>query len=215
MTSDRRRGPRGGISAETILTAAERLLDRDGAKSLSLRRIALEAGVAPNAIYTYVPDMQALRNRLGDRFLGAIDLGPLRGTAEAASLVDFLRGVLEQFRDNPARVSILAGQRVIGPHALALNEALLDFFAAAGLSDARARSATGFLTEWVHGAAQLSVSEAPTPMFLDELAATDMAPYPRTAAMLEAPPSCPVAQDGILAMVAEALLFPEPRGTGG
>lgn len=172
------------MSTERILTAAERVLDEGGLGALTLRRIAAQAGVTPNAIYTYVPDMETLRNRIGDRFLGTLDLTPLDGIPDAASLETFLQGVLSRFRTAPARVEILATQRVIGPHALALNEALLRFFDDAGLSQEAGWSATSFLTEWVHGAAALSASEAASPGFRAELEATDLGRYPRTAAML-------------------------------
>lgn len=189
------------MSAERIVTAAERVLERGGLAALTLRRIAAEADVTPNAVYTYVPDMEALRNRVGDRFLGTIDLAPLRGPADAASLERFLHGVLERFRAAPARVEILASQRVIGPHALALNEALLRFFDDAGLSEERGWSATAFLTEWVHGAAMLSASETPTPRFRAELEATDLTDYPRTAVMLGESPTTDA-----LSLVVHALL---------
>ncbi|MBO0609256.1 TetR/AcrR family transcriptional regulator [Myceligenerans salitolerans] len=189
------------MSAQRIVTAAERVLDQGGLGALTLRRIAAEADVTPNAIYTYIPDMEALRTRIGDRFLGTIDLAPLRGPADAASLERFLHGVLERFRASPERVGILASQRVIGPHALALNEALLRFFDDAGLTEERAWSATAFLTEWVHGAAILSASETPTPRFRAELAATDLTDYPRTAAMLGGSPTTDA-----LGLVVRALL---------
>lgn len=205
MTGQRRRGPRGDVSAERIVTAAERVLDEGGLAALTLRRVAGAADVTPNAIYTYFPDMEALRNCIGDRFLGTIDLAPLDGAPDPASLERFVHGVLERFRAAPARAEILASQRVIGPQALALNEALLRFFDNAGLSRERGWSATAFLTEWVHGAAILSASEAPTPRFRAELEATDLADYPRTAAMLGGPPPT-----GALGLVAHALLGRDP-----
>lgn len=201
MTGQRRRGPRGDVSAALIIEAAERVLDDGGVGRLSLRGIAAAAGITPNAVYTYFPDVEALRNDVGDRFLGTFDLTPLDATPDAESLAAFLRGVLARFRDQPARAEILAAQRVIGPHSLELNEALLRFFDAAGLSEERAWSATGFLTEWVHGAAMLSPSASPSPGFLARFAAIDLDAYPRTAAMLGASP-----QPDDLELVASALL---------
>lgn len=205
MTGQRRRGPRGDVSAARIVAAAERVLDRDGFAALTLRRVAVEAGVTPNAIYTYVPDMETLRNRVGDAFLGTVDLTPLRGDPGSAALLTFVRGVLDTFRSAPARTAILASQRVIGPHSLALNEELLDFFHRAGLSEQRGWSATAFLTEWVHGAAMLSASEAPTAGFRAEAAAIDLSDYPRTAAMLGGSPA-----SDALERVVDALLARDP-----
>lgn len=204
VAGQRRRGPRGDLSAELIVEAAERVLDEGGLDRLSLRRIAAAAGIAPNAVYTYFPDMDGLRNQIGDRFLATLDLSLLDGAADVASLTAFLHAVLLRFRTQPARVQILATQRVIGPHALALNEALLGFFDAAGLCQQRAWTVTSFLTEWLHGAAALAPSQAPTPAFLARLAAIDLDDYPRTAAMLHAPTP---AED--LELIARALLAPE------
>jgi AcrR family transcriptional regulator len=203
MAAQRNRGPRGDLSAGLIVEAAERLLHEQGLRGLSLRRIAAAAGIAPNAIYTYLSGMEEIRNHLGDRFLATLDLTPLEGAPVAGSLSAFLRGVLDRFQASPAGAEVLAGQRIIGPHALALNEALLRFFDAAGLSPERSWAATGFLTEWVHGAAMLTASDAPTPSFTARAEAIDPAAFPLTAAMLGG-----WSQADPLDLISEALLAP-------
>ncbi len=143
------------------------------------------AGVTPNALYTYFSDMGDLRNRLGDDFLATLDLPLLRGGGPEGALRAFLLHALEVFSASPGHVQLLASQRIVGPHSLALNEALLDFFIAdVGHSPERAASITLLLTEWVHGQALLSSADALTTPTHPAWAGIDLGDYPRTAAML-------------------------------
>ena len=179
MHSRRRRGPRGDLSADLLLAAAERVVGVGGLPALSLRAVAQEAGVTATAIYTYFSDMADLRHQLADRFLGRLDLDLLTAPPAAAALRGFLQHVLEVFGQAPGQVQILASQRVVGPHALRLNEALLSFFIdQAGHGPLEAAAATDLVTEWVHGSVLLSTSNLP----LTE--DVSLAGYPRTAAML-------------------------------
>ncbi|MFD2025449.1 TetR/AcrR family transcriptional regulator [Promicromonospora aerolata] len=192
MSQQRRRGPRGDLTRARILEAADQVLRSKGIAGLSLRAVAQEAGVAPNAIYTYVPTMAELRNALGDGFLTRLDLGLLQGDDPRTALGEFLRHLLRTFGDSPRHVELLAGQPVIGPGSLALHEALLTFFAdSLGWDTSRSARATLFLTEWVHGHLLLAASDPAgpdsaeagrTPLTDDELSA-----YPRSAVALSTP----------------------------
>ncbi len=143
------------------------------------------AGVTPNALYTYFSDMGDLRNRLGDDFLATLDLLMLRAGRPERALHTFLLHVLDVFSASPGHVQLLASQRIIGPHSLALNEALLDFFIDdVGHSPEKAASITLLLTEWVHGQVLLSPSDGPTGQAHSALSRIDLSDYPRTAAML-------------------------------
>jgi hypothetical protein len=52
-----RRGPRRALTEDEILDAALGLLDEGGPAAASVRGIAAKVGVAPNAVYTYFPDI--------------------------------------------------------------------------------------------------------------------------------------------------------------
>lgn len=165
--------------------AADTVLRADGLPALSLRAVARAAGVTPTAIYTYFTDMADLRNRLGDDFLGQFDLTLLGTGTPAQALRRFLHQVLETIADSPEHVALLASQRIAGPHALALNEALLDFcIDRVGLSTTEAAAATQLLTEWVHGRFQLASSDSASPSFRTALEREDLTAYPRTQQML-------------------------------
>ena len=142
--------------------------------------MAHEADVTPTAVYTYFADMADLRHRLGDRFLGTLNLELLAAPAGAtAALREFLRHVLDVFGRAPGQVQILASQRILGPHALGLNEALLTFFIdRVGHPPPAAAAATDLVTEWVHGTLLLSTSNVPL------TGDVSLVGYPRTAEML-------------------------------
>jgi AcrR family transcriptional regulator len=201
----RRRGPRGDVSTATLLRAADRVLRDKGTAGLSLRSVAREAGVTPNVLYTYFDDMADIRNRLGDDFLGRLDLALLRTSPPREGLRRFLRHALDLFQASPGHVQLLASQRIAGAYSLALNEALLDFFIdTAGHHPRRAADVTVFLTEWLHGTLLLSPSNPVTESFTTALARVDLTAYPRTAAMLSTPGG-----DAGIDLVLE-MVFPNP-----
>src|SRR5215216_3902704 len=73
--SRRGAGQRAGLSRELVLAAARRIADEEGVDRLTMRRLAAELGVLPNALYTYVPDKEALLDALLDALLGDVDAG--------------------------------------------------------------------------------------------------------------------------------------------
>src|SRR5688500_12386165 len=130
-----RRGPRRALTEDKILDAALTLLDDGGPDAASVRGIAARVGVAPNAVYTYFPDKAAVLKALVERLLGKVDHGvfadreqPWRQRVESLALE--LRALLAA---HPGRVTLLIGGPMDGPHALALNERLLELLGDAGL----------------------------------------------------------------------------------
>jgi AcrR family transcriptional regulator len=53
-------------TASRIAAAARRLLDREGAEAVTMRRVAAAVGVTPMAIYRHYPDRASLLNALAD-----------------------------------------------------------------------------------------------------------------------------------------------------
>lgn len=71
-TEKRRRGrPALGrdtpLELETILDAAQAIIDADGLEALSMRRLATDLGVTPRALYNHVPSKPELLQRLIER----------------------------------------------------------------------------------------------------------------------------------------------------
>jgi TetR/AcrR family transcriptional regulator, tetracycline repressor protein len=195
VTATRRRGPRRALSEDEILDAALALLDEGGPNAASIRGIAAKVGVAPNAVYTYFPDKAAVFKALIERLLGKVDHGvfadreqPWRQRVEALALD--LRTLLTA---HPGRVTVLIGGPMDGPHALALNERLLELLGDAGLNPIESARAAYLLTVYVFGSMALEVSDAETAGPLppeservalrrSALAATPTDQFPRSAA---------------------------------
>src|ERR1044072_7781460 len=137
-TVPRRPGPRRETTENEILDAALALLDQGGAAAVSVRGIAARVGVAPNAVYTYFPDKAGVFKALADRLLGEVDHGvfadreqPWRQRVEPLALE--LRTLLAA---HPGVVALMTAGPMDGPHALALNERLLELLADDGLHTA-------------------------------------------------------------------------------
>jgi len=160
-TGRMRRGPRRALSEEEILDAALGLLDEGGANAASVRGIAARVGVAPNAVYTYFPDKAAVFKALVERLLGEVDHGvfadrrqPWRHRVEALA-----RELRERLTAHPGAVALMIGGPMDGPHALALNERLLELLADAGLTSTEAARASYLLIVYVFGSLALEDAE--------------------------------------------------------
>ena len=56
-----------GTSKDKIAAAARRLLDKEGAEAVTMRRVAGAVGITPMAIYRHFPDRAGLLNAVADR----------------------------------------------------------------------------------------------------------------------------------------------------
>lgn len=65
-----RRGPKPRYSVDEVVAAAIAVADAEGLAAISVRRIAVELGVSPMSIYTYVPSKAELVDLMFDRVLG-------------------------------------------------------------------------------------------------------------------------------------------------
>jgi AcrR family transcriptional regulator len=194
-TQQRRPGRPRVLSEDEILDATLALLDEGGPNAATIRGIAAKVGVAPNAVYTYFPDKAAVIKALIERLLGKVDHGvfadreqPWRQRVEALALE--LRTLLTA---HPGRVTVLIGGPMDGPHALALNERLLELLGDAGLNPTNAAQAAYLLIIYVFGSMALEVADVatagPLPPESERIAqrqsafaATPADQYPRSAA---------------------------------
>jgi AcrR family transcriptional regulator len=161
----RRPGPRRALTEDEILDAATTLLDQGGLDAASVRGIAARVGVAPNAVYTYFPGKAAVFEALVERLLGEVDHDafadrsrPWRDRVEALALE-----LRERLSAHPGAVPLLVGGPLNGPHALAINERLLQLLADAGLNPGDAARAAYLLFAYVVGSIALEVSDARQP----------------------------------------------------
>jgi TetR/AcrR family tetracycline transcriptional repressor len=157
----RRPGPRRALTESEILDAALSLLDDGGPDAASVRGIAARVGVAPNAVYTYFPDKAAVIKALVERLLGEVDHDvfadrerPWRERVEALALE-----LRERLSAHPGAVGLMIGGPMDGPHALTLNERLLQLLVDAGLERTEAARASYLLIAYVFGSVALEVAD--------------------------------------------------------
>ncbi|MGD7705278.1 TetR/AcrR family transcriptional regulator C-terminal domain-containing protein [Microlunatus sp. Y2014] len=182
MAKATRRGPRGDLSLDSVV-AAGRSLALAGATPVTLRAVARQLEVLPNALYTYVSSTEQLRHLVGDALLADLDLTSLTDDSCPACAVAAVTAQVEQlFVDHPGAAALFASGRVIGRHSLALNEGLLACLMRAGLDAADASRAVSLLTTLVHGAATLAGTHDLTPQDRAQLTDVDPTDYPLTAA---------------------------------
>jgi AcrR family transcriptional regulator len=124
-----------------------------------MRRLAARLGVVPGALYHHVRNKQQLHDLLLDDILAEVDVHPdpsLSWTEQLKALAHRLRAVLEQ---HPGVAGILKTRDPLGPHSLALAEALLAPLQAAGFGDRQAGLAFFLLVDYTIG---FAVSSTPT-----------------------------------------------------
>ncbi|MEU4068427.1 TetR/AcrR family transcriptional regulator [Streptomyces wedmorensis] len=109
---------RSRARVEAILTAADRILSREGYEALTMRRIAEESGAPVGSIYQFYPDKGAVVDALGRRYLlafaSAIDeLVERAVSGELTDLVGTMVDVYaELFRSQPGGMALWAGRHL-------------------------------------------------------------------------------------------------------
>lgn len=148
-----RQGVRAPLQREAIVSAALALVDREGLKALSMRRLGAELGVDPMAVYYHLPNKQALLDAIVEAVMASIDLSidrPNRPPEER------ILGAARAYRD-----ALLAHQRALPillahgpatPAALRPVELLVSILRDAGLSPADALAGMNLIAAAVRGA---------------------------------------------------------------
>ncbi|MFW6599117.1 TetR/AcrR family transcriptional regulator C-terminal domain-containing protein [Propionibacteriaceae bacterium Y2011] len=181
MAKATRRGPRGDLSLGAVV-AAGRSLALTSSAPVTLRAVARQLDVLPNALYTYVTSTEQLRHLVGDALLADIDLtGLTQDPCPSCAVAAVVAQVERLFVDHPGVAALFAAGRIIGRHSLALNEGLLGCLTRAGLELAEASRAVSLLTTLLHGTATLAGTDELTDQDRAQLSDIDPADYPLTA----------------------------------
>jgi AcrR family transcriptional regulator len=170
--------PRGTLSREIIARAGLALLDRSGVEEFSLRGVAAEVGVRPNAIYTYFPSRLALESGVVDVVLGEarIELLTDEDVDWAQRIQDYALSLREALLRHPGAAPLLLRAPMDGPQALTIAEALMTAFIDAGLSGPDGARAVYPLLVYIVGSVALEMADtpgahAPLPTEADRIAA--------------------------------------------
>jgi TetR/AcrR family tetracycline transcriptional repressor len=126
-------GQRAGLSRGAVLEAARRVADTEGVDRLTMRRLAAELGVMPNALYTYFPHKEALLDALVDDLLGGIDPGDPEAGDWREGLVRIMDGSRRLLLAHPQLIPVFLGRPGLGPNAARLGERSLELLGRGGL----------------------------------------------------------------------------------
>lgn len=148
---------RRGFSTEQVAVTALRVLDERGAAGLSVRSVATELGINPNALYTYVRSREDLERLVVESVLAEVPPRSPRGTWQSR-----IRGlcldVHAALARHPGAAQLFMKAPMDGPQAMELGEGLLRELTRAGLPPAQASRAAYTLVVQVIGFAALAMA---------------------------------------------------------
>jgi AcrR family transcriptional regulator len=168
-TTSRRPGRPPRLSRKLVVAAAGAIVQRESVDALTMRRVALELGSSPMAIYRHVRDRDELLILLLDQL--AADLPRPRFSSEPrARLQEACRAMRDGLAQHPWVVDVLAAGDLIAPSILWLMEEIVSAFVACGLSHTQA--ADGYRAVW-----QFMVGELIVRRGLDRMATLGRPPF--------------------------------------
>ncbi|MBE1486346.1 TetR/AcrR family transcriptional regulator [Plantactinospora soyae] len=164
-TPEHRAGGRGGrpaqLTRDDIVAAAVRVIDTDGLEALTMRRLGAELGVAAMSIYRHLSNRDAVLAAVVNHLAvdAVTDLEP--GDSWSEALARFGTVYRRMLLAHPRAVPLLATHPMDIDTGLRLMGAVLDRFAAAGLSQNEALTAVQSVAVFVLGHALAQVGTPP------------------------------------------------------
>ena len=131
----RRRPAKAPLTRAAIVDAALRVVDREGAAALSMRRVAEELGTGPASLYWHVANKDALINLIVDRVAGEIHLPEPDPDRWQEQLRDWLLEVRKAFDRHPGVAALTLGRVPVGPNLVRFTEWTLSLLRGAGIPD--------------------------------------------------------------------------------
>jgi AcrR family transcriptional regulator len=142
--------PRIPLSRRRILDAAVALADRDGVRSLSMRKLAHELGVEAMSLYHHVANKDDLLDGMVDLVFGEIELP----TGEADWKAAMRRRAVSAraaLRRHPWAIGLMESRSTPGPATLRHHDAVLGSLRTAGFSVELAAHAYAVLDSYIYG----------------------------------------------------------------
>jgi TetR/AcrR family tetracycline transcriptional repressor len=131
----RERPARTPLTREAIVDAALRVVEREGANGLSMRRVAEELGTGPASLYWHIASKDELINLMVDRVVSEIQVpppDPARWQEQVKEWMLQARRVLQRY---PGVAGLTLGRIPTGPNLVRLTEWLLALLRGAGVPD--------------------------------------------------------------------------------
>jgi AcrR family transcriptional regulator len=131
----RQRPTRAPLTREAIVDAALRVLEREGADGLSMRRVAEELGTGPASLYWHVANKEELINLLVDRVASEIEVPPPDPARWQEQLKEWALQARQVFKRYPGVAALTLGRVPVGPNLVRWTEWLLALLRGAGIPD--------------------------------------------------------------------------------
>jgi AcrR family transcriptional regulator len=163
-SSQRDRTARAPLSREAIVDAALRVVGREGAQGLNMRRVAEELGTGPASLYWHVASKDELANLMVDRVMGEIELPPPDPARWQEQVKEFGLQAWRLFQRYPGVAGLTLGRIPIGPNLMRLMEWTLSLLRGAGIPDRMAAFAGDLFGLFLgaHGLEQAAGFSSPT-----------------------------------------------------
>jgi AcrR family transcriptional regulator len=157
------RGPKPGLTLDTIVDAAIGLVEAEGLAVLTMARIAEELKVTTMALYRYVPGKDELIDLMIDAALGTPPAPS--GRDWRTEVGQWARADLAVFRRHPWLLETTMSRVPIGPNWLAWLESLLQALSATGLK-ANEQISVAFLVDGhARSTAEITLGITSTPQW--------------------------------------------------
>jgi AcrR family transcriptional regulator len=154
------RPSRPGLSRDYIVATALALLDREGLKGLSMRRLGAELGVDPMAVYYHLPKKAGLFDAVVEAIYNEVALPTMPSTRTWRDQVEWfghqLRSVLCR---HPNALPIVGTRPIFTPSMLAMLDEGLGAITAHGVSDLDALDILNCVATFTIGHALAEVGE--------------------------------------------------------
>jgi AcrR family transcriptional regulator len=170
----RREGPLSPLLRERIVATALALVDHEGLKALSMRRLGAELGVDPMAVYYHIPNKEALFDAIVEAVMAEIDLS---ADHSADPPVERVVRAARAYRDvllaHSHALPIVLTRGPATAAALRPVELLIGILRDAGLPPAEAFSGMNTIAAAVRGFVGMMASRAEQVPSADEIEALD------------------------------------------
>jgi len=170
MSAARKKSPDTPLTRERIVSTALALVDREGLKALSMRRLGVELGVDPMAVYYHIPNKEALLDAIVEAVMAEIDLTVDVPTDPAEERIlcaarAYRDAMLAHMNALPAIMS--RGPRT--PAAMRPVELLIGILRDAGLSPSQAVAGMNAIAATVRGTIAMVAADSADPTTAAEM----------------------------------------------
>ncbi|RKG70186.1 TetR family transcriptional regulator [Corallococcus sp. CA054B] len=154
-----KRGPKQGLTVTAVVEAAVALADAEGLDAVTMRALAGKLGIAPMALYTYVPG----RAELIDVMLDTLYAGMARRKPKARDWRSRLEAVAHDnralFTRHPWLADVSTTRPPLGPGQMAKYEYELQALEGVGLDDVAQDAALTFVLGFVESSARAALDQ--------------------------------------------------------